>query len=280
MKPVVLYLNPQRKAAFAAAVRAANILRDAGFEPRSCLAFSPTVREELPEAIRFAPLEEALPGAKLLITFGGDGTLLHGAKEAARAGIPVLGVNVGSLGFLTELEPEQLPLLAGLRETPPRIENRMLLEVSVLRDGKVVSQELALNEAVVCRGNRGGVVHLRVDWGAGGSFLDGDRLIVSTPTGSTGYSRSAGGPVVEGTGENLILTPICPQDPRKTPLVLLSHRKVLVTPAGRDEAGAVLSVDGGEGLPLEPGMVVMVARAERDVRFLRIAHKLVQRSEP
>ena len=146
----------------------------------------------------------------MIIAFGGDGTILHLSKTAAHRDIPVLGVNLGSLGFMAELEQKELGRLGELMDEKYTVESRMMLDVSVVREGRVIYSNLALNEAVVTRGAVSRVIrlHIRTEQGR---LLDvtGDGVIVASPTGSTAYSLSAGGPVVEPTARNLIVSPIC-----------------------------------------------------------------------
>ena len=147
----------------------------------------------------------------MIIAFGGDGTILHLSKTAAHRDIPVLGVNLGSLGFMAELEQKELGRLGELMDEKYTVESRMMLDVSVVREGRVIYSNLALNEAVVTRGAVSRVIrlHIRTEQGR---LLDvtGDGVIVASPTGSTAYSLSAGGPVVEPTARNLIVTACTP----------------------------------------------------------------------
>ena len=150
------------------------------------------------------PLQQELRGADLIVAFGGDGTILHLSKTAAHRDVPVLGVNLGSLGFMAELESKDLARLRDLCNGKYDVESRMMLDVNVLRDGRVIYSNLALNEALIARGNVSRVIRLKISTEQG-KLVDiaGDGVIVASPTGSTAYSLSAGGPVVEPTARNL-----------------------------------------------------------------------------
>ena len=207
---IVLSPNPYRDKGLRAAQSAAKILKNAGVETSMCLPFSVEgTNIEFPKHIELKDTREELKNADMLICFGGDGTILHAAKDANEFRLPILGVNLGSVGFMAELEQGELSLLSKLAAGKYSVEERMMLDVTARRDGKVVFSDLALNDAVVTKGAVARVVDLEV-------FSDkvpitdfaGDGVVVSTPTGSTAYSMSAGGPLVEPTAENIIVTPI------------------------------------------------------------------------
>ena len=199
---IVLCPNPYRDRGLKAALSANKVLNSAGIETVLSLPFDPeeTIKVELPKQLVCLPMDQAMTGADMLICFGGDGTILHAAKDANRYNIPILGVNMGSMGFMAELEYGELSLLSRLAVGKYTLEDRMMLDVSVVRGSKQVSREIALNDAVVTKGAIARVVALKV---FGDNVLmsefSGDGVIVCTPTGSTAYSMAAGGPIVEPT---------------------------------------------------------------------------------
>ena len=207
MKKVILCPNPYRDRDLGAAQEAARILEEAGIDSVYCLPFK---LEPRTYPVELRPLQQEIKGADMVIAFGGDGTILHLAKTAAMRSLPVLGVNLGSLGFMSELERNELHLLKNLSSGQYKKEKRMMLDVEVERGGRSVYRNMALNDAVVTKGAVARVVRLFVDVGSSrlGGF-SGDGLIIATPTGSTGYSLSAGGPIVEPTAQNLVVMPIC-----------------------------------------------------------------------
>ena len=209
MKRVILCPNPYRDTGLSAAKEADAILRSTGLETVYCLPFRPDGGEGQ-YGVPFRPLHQELRSSDLIIAFGGDGTILHLARTASMRGIPLLGVNLGSLGFMSELELGELGLLKNLASGSYRRERRMMLDVSVLREGRVIYTGSALNDAVVTKGAMARVIRLQVTAGDDQlGLFSGDGVVVATPTGSTGYSLSAGGPIVEPTAQNFVISPIC-----------------------------------------------------------------------
>ena len=208
------------------------------------------------------------------IAFGGDGTILHLSKTAAHRDIPVLGVNLGSLGFMAELEQKELCRLGELMDEKYTVESRMMLDVSVVREGRVIYSNLALNEAVVTRGAVSRVIrlHIRTEQGR---LLDvtGDGVIVASPTGSTAYSLSAGGPVVEPTARNLIVSPICAHSVHANSYVLSPERTVTVQTEKTGYKPIFLSADGGRAFSLRNGDAVEIRRSKYETKLVRLFNK-------
>lgn len=201
-------------------------------------------------------------GLELLVVLGGDGTLLGAARLVAGAGVPILGVNLGNLGFLTEVARDELPetlerVLAG----DFRVSERMMLDARVVRAGGVVAEQTVLNDAVITKGGVARIVELGVAVdGDPITRVRGDGLIVATPTGSTGYSMSAGGPIVHPEDRSIIITPIAPHTLTLRPVVVPDQVTVAVTRV-RDEGDVVLTLDGQAGYPLTPQDRVEVRRS-------------------
>ncbi|MBX6352940.1 MAG: NAD(+)/NADH kinase [Thermoflavifilum sp.] len=211
-----------------------------------------------------------LEGVELALVLGGDGTLLGVARALAPLGIPLLGINVGHLGFLTEADP------ADLEETVRRIadreydlERRLMLEAVLERDGHVLERFVGLNDAGIAKGSFARMV--RIEAYVDDVFVDsysGDGIIVSTPTGSTGYSLSCGGPIVIPRLQVLLLTPICPHTLFSRPCVIDANQEIqLVVDAAHDDIG--LTVDGQVGIRLQPRDVVRVRRASSDAVLVK-----------
>jgi Predicted sugar kinase len=225
------------------------MLESLGMQTSVCLPFQREgYGEELGLSMR--PLQQEIRQADLLIAFGGDGTILHLARTVALHSVPVLGVNLGSLGFMSELEVNELDRLRDLAQGRFTVESRMMLDVSVLREGRQVYNNIALNDAVVSKGSIARVVRLDIFTEEGRlTKVGGDGIIVSTPTGSTGYSMAAGGPIVEPTAKNLLLTPICPHSTRSSSYVLSPEHIITVEAADANRKFVYLSVDGGKAFP-------------------------------
>ncbi len=270
---IVLSPNPYRDRGLRAAQSARRILENAGVQTAICLPFEVEQggRLDLPAGVLLSDPAEELADADVLVCFGGDGTILHAAHEANARGIPVLGVNLGSIGFMAELEHGELSLLSRLAGGRFGIERRMMLDVCVRREGRVVFSEQALNDAVITKGAVARVLDLEVtgDRVTISSFA-GDGLVVSTPTGSTAYSMAAGGPIVEPTAANIIITPICAHSLHAKPFVLDAGRSVGVrlTPGGKKTA--YLSVDGGRAFRMGPGDWVECRRSRQTTQLVKL----------
>jgi NAD+ kinase len=208
---------------------------------------------------------------KFVVVLGGDGTLLSAARSMAKAGIPVLGVNLGSLGFLTEVPLEELyPTLKGIEEGCCNVETRSMVHCEVLRKGSLVASYDALNDIVVGKGTISRLNHcdVYID-GAFVSVYKADSLIVSTPTGSTAYSLAAGGPILMPSVDAFVVTPVAAHSLTNRPLVVRDTSKIeIVVNTGQDEA--YLSVDGQIGMPMYDGDRVTCRKSEHQVKLLRI----------
>lgn len=272
---IVLSPNPYRDKGLRAAQNAQRVLRQFGAETCMCFPFE-LEREnvEVPSHLEFLPEKEAFAGADLMVCFGGDGTILHAAKDAQRHGVPVLGVNLGSVGFMAELEAAELSQLERLVQGKYRIEERMMLDVAVRREGRVIFRDLALNDAVVTKGAVARVIDLEVkaDGVPVGRFA-GDGVIVSTPTGSTAYAMSAGGPIVEPTVENILVTPICPHTLHARTFVLDRMRAVAVRLDRQSRKTAYLSVDGGKAFRLSASDQVELHRSKSRAKLIRLTNR-------
>ena len=271
MKRVILSPNPYRDKDFATLREAMAVLKGAGIDTRVCLPFEVDRNYELPRDIRFSRLDRELPGADMLICFGGDGTLLHTAKTATRHGIPVLGVNIGTMGFMAELESSELSQLARIANDDYTIDNRMMLDVTVHRDRDIIFHDLCLNDVAITKGAVARIVHLKVQCdGVQAMECGGDGIIVATPTGSTAYSLSAGGPIVEPDAHSILITPICAHDVASRCIVVSDKRAVSVTMTQNARWNAYLSVDGGRTLRMNMGDVATIKKSNLCTKLVRL----------
>ena len=212
-------------------------------------------------------------GVDVVLVLGGDGTLLSMADCIGEAGsaIPILGVNFGSLGFLTEITlPELYPSLEAALDGRAHIENRMMLRSTTIRDGKTFAQLIALNDAVITKTARSRLIDLSVS--VGDEFVTrvkADGLIIATPTGSTAYNLSAGGPIVHPSVDALVLTPIAPHTLTNRPIVIPANSAVRVQPNMQDRDEVFVTFDGQAGFELQAGDEVTVRRAETPLRLIR-----------
>jgi NAD+ kinase len=208
---------------------------------------------------------------QLLMTLGGDGTILAASHLAAPLGIPVLGIHMGRFGFIAEAHPDDLaPNLDRILGEEYEIEERMMVRGEVVRDGKVVFSAVGLNDVVVSKGARARM--LRMETSFGDELIatyPADGVIVATPTGSTAYSLSAGGPLVEPTVQALLVVPICPHTLAARPLLIPAHETVSF--AIESDGGDVLfTADSFHPFPLSTGDRVAVRRAEYATRLVTL----------
>ena len=271
MKNVILTPNPYRDKNFQTVRSAQQILRNAGVQTKLCLPFEVDRSYDLPKDLRFSRLDRELPNAELVICFGGDGTILHMAKAATRRGIPILGVNIGTMGFMAELESTELDKLACLAKGEYSLDSRMMLDVTIHRDRDILFHDIGLNDVVVTKGTVARIVHLEVKCdGVQAMECGGDGVIVATPTGSTAYSISAGGPIVEPEAKNIIITPICPHDVASRCIVASDKRVVTVEMVRNARRNAYLSVDGGKAVRLNMGDVVTIQKSNLETKLVRL----------
>ena len=207
---IVVSPNPYRDKQFKNARQACSILREAGAEVALCLPFDVDKTFEIPHDLRFQDVQKEIKMADMLICFGGDGTILHSSKIATEHNLPILGVNIGTMGFIAELEAGEIELLRKIPKGDYTVEERTMLDVSVGNGRQTLFHETALNDAVITKGAIARVVQLGIYCdGIEATSYSGDGVILCTPTGSTAYSMSAGGPIVEPSAKNFLITPIC-----------------------------------------------------------------------
>ncbi len=210
----------------------------------------------------------------LLLVLGGDGTILAAAREAASQAVPVLPINMGSLGFLTSFTVDELyPALENVLAGHATINERVLLLVERVNNGQVVTQQRVLNDAVVHKGTLARMIELEL-------YIDdsfvcryrADGLIAATPTGSTAYSMSAGGPIVHPAVESILITPICPHTLSDRPVVVRDTSLIeLRISAGSDSV--FLTLDGQTGVPMQPGDRVRITRAPERLKLIQPPNK-------
>lgn len=271
MKNVILTPNPYRDKNFQTVREAMRILKNAGVQAKVCLPFEVDRSFELPRDIRFCRLDRELSNAEMVICFGGDGTILHMAKAAARKGIPILGVNIGTMGFMAELESTEMDRLAKIADNDYTLDTRMMLDVTVQRDRDIIYHDICLNDAAITKGSVGRIVHLNVKCdGVTALECGGDGMIIATPTGSTAYSLSAGGPIVEPDARNIIITPVCAHDMISRSMVMSDKRIVTVQMVQNARRNAFLSVDGGKAIRMNMGDTAIIKKSHLETKLVRL----------
>lgn len=272
-RKIILCPNPNRDQGMATTKKADTILREMGFHTVVCSPFKDQ-KPGLFADYEVKPLPQEMRGADLMITFGGDGTILHLAKLAALHKLPVLGINMGGLGFIAELEASELHLLKKLRDWNFGTESRMMLDVSVIREGKQVYTNLGLNDAVIREGPISHVIHLKISSdGRHLADIAGDGVIVATPTGSTAYSLSAGGPVVEPVAQTMVVCPICTHNMRFSSYVLSPEHVLTVELERNGRKPVYLCVDESRAFALRADDKVQVRRSKYAMKLVRLTEK-------
>lgn len=236
-------------------------LEAAGFATCVCPLFLEEGAVSLPEGMKSLSLSAVAGDCQMVVVVGGDGTILAAARQLHDTPVPILGVNLGTKGFMTTLEPEELDYVVLAAEGKMRLSHRMKLDVSIIRDGEVVLTDSALNDAVMH--GYGDCIKMTVYCnGDRMTSFSGDGIILSTPTGSTGYSMSAGGPIVEPDAENIIISPICPHAMGVRSFVLGPDRAVFVRMEKLHGRRAYLTLDGNSVLDLANEDIVLVKRSQ------------------
>ena len=221
---------------------------------------------------------DELPGAcDLLVVLGGDGTLIGMAGRIARAGtgVPILGVNFGSLGFLTEITlPELHDALQATLEGRAAIEERAMLTARTSRDNRPFADHVVLNDIVITKGALSRIIEITVSVGDDTvTRVRADGLIIASPTGSTAYNLAAGGPIVHPAVDAMLLTPIAPHTLTNRPVVIPASSEVHVRPIMEESDEVFVTFDGQSGVPLQAGDLVSVRRAPRPLHIIKSANR-------
>ena len=271
MKNVILTPNPYRDRNFSTVRSAMQILKDSGIRVSLCLPFEVDRGFELPKDLRFSRLDRELPNADAIVCFGGDGTILHTAKAATRRNIPILGVNIGTMGFLAELESSEIASLSQLASGAYKLDPRMMLDVTIQRDLDIIFHDICLNDVAITKGAVARIVYLSVECdGVQALSCGSDGIIVSTPSGSTAYNLSAGGPIVEPDARNMIITPICAHDMVSRCIVTSDRRVITVRMTQNARRNAFVSVDGGKAVRLNLGDTVTIRRSKLETKLIKL----------
>ncbi|NLB29323.1 MAG: NAD(+)/NADH kinase [Clostridiales bacterium] len=262
---ILLFPHSERDINLRATNRVADMVRKTGGNP-VIIQLSSVSGTDIP----FPTAEELNSDFSIIIAFGGDGTILRAARQTFGSGVPIIGVNLGGMGFLTEIEVDEIEevipdVLAGYYT----VQNRMMLDVELVRGDELLLCDSAVNDVII-RG-QGKTIELAVS-GDGNRIMAyvGDGIIVATPTGSTGYSMSAGGPIVEPSAKNILVTPVSAHLLMTKPFVLDSDRVVTVEILPEKPNPAYISVDGNEHTRIYSGDLITIKESDMEVRFAHI----------
>lgn len=269
-KQIVLCPNPERDIGLKTALAAKELLCSAGHK----VSISPIGSKDFYAdcGTKTSPLAETAGSASLVVVFGGDGTILRTARTLVNYPVPIIGVNLGKKGFMAELSPDDDDLLLKAAAGDFVCKSRMMIDVELIRNGRTVFCDCALNDAVLA----GRASPLNVSaYGDGSAITEysGDGIIIATPTGSTAYSLAAGGPLVEPTAENILLTPICAHLITARPFVLAPDRCVKVKANSTTGKTVWLSVDGSEPFPLRNDDELVVRKSKHRTIMAHVSEK-------
>jgi len=277
-RKIILFTNIDTDSDFKMTLKVAEILKTCGWQTVLC-PISIEDSQELclsdlvpPPGFKFSKIEQELDAAEMIITFGGDGTILRAARAAAELGVPILGVNLGGKGFMAELEAEDVELLKTISDAEYNIEPRIMIDVELIREGEVISRDYALNDVVVKGDNK--VIDMTI-FGDNQKIthFSGDGAVIATPTGSTAYSMSAGGPIVDPAAKNIVITPICAHILEARSFVLVLGRVVTIEIGQKKINPAYISVDGGSHVRIQTGDTVKVYKSKWNTYLVRLSDK-------
>lgn len=269
MKKIVLCPNPARDHRFEYTLKIYELLKKSEADVIICPLFEKYGSGVLPGGVKVGNMDEHIKSADIIIAFGGDGTIMTVSRFAAPYGIPIIGVNMGHKGFIAEFEKSETDLILAAAFEKFQIEKRMMMDVTVRRGGKIIHTDFLLNDVVIRGISR--LINLSV-YGDGKEItsFSGDGVVIATPTGSTAYSLSAGGPIVEPWTENIVITPVCAHTFKTRPMVLGAGRMIDIKVGRLNNKSAYISVDGGASVPLKGGDVIKVCKSQYVTRLVHI----------
>ena len=260
LKRIALIPNLTKNGAYEESLKAIRLLKSFGGKILMTADLSEKYSDN--DIAFFESHEVLIQKCDAVVTIGGDGTIIHAAKHAANFEKPLLGINMGRLGFVAELEPNELPMLERLFSGDYNVEKRQMLKVT-LKSKSGSKSFFALNDAVISRGSMTKIIDLDV-W-LKKSYIchyRADGLIVSTPTGSSAYALSAGGPVIEPSMSCILMIPICSHSLFSRPVLFNPSSEILVNAASREDTDLTLTIDGETTIPITADDTVVITTAE------------------
>jgi len=268
---VLLYPNMQKKSCLEAIAAVSDKLHSLGIST----IIAEELREQLiPHNIKadiYLPEHDAFEACDIAIILGGDGTMLTAAHTACKTNTPLLGINLGTLGYMSELELEETELLDKLKDGFT-FADRMMIDISVERNGIEITKLTALNEAIVSKGAVASMVRLNLTCdGSQVNYYRADGLIVSTPTGSSAYCMSAGGPIIDTKLDAFCVCPICSHSlSGSRALVFSPHSVIVIQPTSEKGGDMILTADGRFSFSLEDSDIITITRSEKKTRFVKL----------
>lgn len=271
IKSVLLYPNIQKEFCPDAIMRVSEKLNSLGINTIMTCELGEQLPVNFKKADNILPEQAAFKACDIAIVLGGDGTMLSAAHIACETKTPLLGINLGTLGYMSELELEEIDLLDKLKEGYDYAD-RMMLDISVMRDSAVVAGFTALNEAIISRGAVASMVNMNLMCDASQvSHYRADGLIISTPTGSSAYSMSAGGPIIDTKLDAFCVCPICSHSlAGSRALVFSPHSVIEVQPFSEKGGDIMLNADGRYSFPLKDSDSVIIKKSAKKTRFVKL----------
>ena len=269
IKSIAVMPNLTKKGAYETSVRAVKILSELDMQILMECSLSRLYKDE--NIIFFGSEYTMLKSCDMVLTIGGDGTIIHAARKSAPLDKPLLGINTGRLGFVAELEPNELDMLQRIAEGNYSVEKRMMLKVTCKNN-----DFYAMNDAVISRGSLSRLIDIDVSLAEDRGYIcsyRADGLIVSTPTGSSAYSLAAGGPVVEPTMKCIVMTPVCSHSLFARPVVF-SHKSQLAVSASCDDNTQVyLTLDGAKTLTIARSDIIYITSSKIETKLIKLKDK-------
>ena len=266
IKTIGLVLNTEKNNSLAVSKQLINLIKEKDLD----YLLEKEGAKELDLNHKRATFAELREQADMIILFGGDGTFLHTSLNFIGTGIPLMGINLGRIGFLTEIETNELDeALNAIISGNYRIENRNTLEVCLNREGEDIEKKFAINDVVLNRAADGEM--LKIDMHINNEFVNsyrGDGIIVSTPTGSTAYSFSAGGPIINPQVKALLITPLCPHAVHVKPMVI-SDDEIIEIDADGEKDKMFLTTDGRDSIKIKKEDIVRIKSSEQEISLIK-----------
>lgn len=265
---VILYPNLTRENGLEVSLNVVTELKKLGIKIMMPEEFKEDFRGQ---KIEFYSDTDKLSDCDFLIAIGGDGTIIHAAHYISEFDKPVLGINAGTLGFMAGLEKEELSLLKNLISGEYVVEDRMMISAKLYEGDELMYERNCLNDVVVSRGGNMRLCDFQIQTGKSSTLTyRADGIIVATPTGSTAYSLSAGGPVVDTSIESIILTPICPHSLFARSLIFNGESELTLKVKGADGEKNVFSCDGEAGIEINENCRIVISKAQISAKIIKI----------
>ena len=262
---IVLFPNFGKKNALSTAIKCCDILNELGTEIYAADCYKAEFAEK--DFVKFGKIEEIAEKCDIIIAIGGDGTILKASVHASNYNKPLMGINTGRLGFMASMEIDELDMLSRLKTRDYTVETRMMIDAAVMRDNKIISEHTALNDVVISRPYSKITDYTVFTDGIAVSSMRSDGMVFATPTGSTAYALSAGGPILEPCTECIQLTPICPHSLFSRTMVFTAERTLEVRHYADDDL-VYFSVDGKKNCQILKNDTLIIKKSLKRLRLI------------